>query len=538
MKNPNLPLILYFVTTFAFASADNPLYASFVQCLSEQGISNDVASQIVSNPNTPQFSTVLNSYIRNRRFNTSATPRPGLIVAPTSEAHVVAAVVCAVRLEIHLRIRSGGHDYEGTSYVSGERRFAMLDMSNFRSIDVDAAGRTAWVGSGALIGELYYRIWEKSNTLAFPAGVCPTVGVGGHIAGAGYGNMLRKHGVTSDHVLDARVVDASGRILDRASMGEDLFWAIRGGGGASFAVVLAYRIALVPVPPTVTVFQIEKFRSEDAAELVHEYQQAVSAMDDELFVRVLIQPITRNRTRTVRATFIGQYLGPAQNLLNVTARYFPKLGLTISSCHEMPWIQSVLYWDDRTNLTRSPEELLNRNPNSAGYLKRKSDYVKKPIPVNGLNRMFDEIIRVGRVGMVFNSYGGVNSRIPATATPFPHRDGNLFKIQYSVNWDNGSDSEDFVRQSRELYEFMTPYVSENPRQAYFNYRDLDIGVMPAGESSYGQGKVYGEKYFKENFDRLVRIKTRVDPRNFFRNEQSIPTAQRSGGDAVARRVNA
>ncbi|GER24662.1 FAD-binding Berberine family protein [Striga asiatica] len=394
MKKPNLPLFLYFLTSFAFASADNPpLYASFVQCLSEQKIPNDVASQIVSTPNTPQFSTVLNSYIRNRRFNTSATPRPGLIVAPTSEAHVSATVVCAVRLEIHLRIRSGGHDYEGTSYVSGERRFAMLDMSNFRSIDVDAAGRTAW-------------------------------------------------------------------------------------------------------------------------------------------------PITRNRTRTVRATFVGQYLGPGRNLLNVTARYFPKLGLTRSSCHEMPWIQSVLYWDDRTNLTRSPEELLNRNPNSAGYLKRKSDYVKKPIPVNGLNRIFDEIIRGGQVGMVFNSYGGVNSRIPATATPFPHRDGNLFKIQYSVSWDNGSDSEDFVRQSRELYEFMTPYVSENPRQAYFNYRDLDIGVMPAGESSYGQGKVYGEKYFKENFDRLVKIKTRVDPRNFFRNEQSIPTAQRGGGDAVGRRVNA
>ena len=70
---------------------------------------------------------------------------------------------------------------------------------------------------------------------------------------------------------------------------------------------------------------------------------------------------------------------------------------------------------------------------------------------------------------------------------------------------------------------MTPFVSKNPRGAFFNYRDLDLGIKNCnGKNSYAKGRVYGVKYFKDNFNRLVQIKTKVDPHNFFRNEQSIP----------------
>ena len=100
----------------------------------------------------------------------------------------------------------------------------------------------AWVQAGAILGELYTKIAEKSKTLAFPAGICSTVGAGGHISGGGYGNLIRKHELSVDHVVDAQFVDVNGKILNRSSMGEDLFWAIRGGGGASFGVILSYTI--------------------------------------------------------------------------------------------------------------------------------------------------------------------------------------------------------------------------------------------------------------------------------------------------------
>ncbi|CAA3007998.1 berberine bridge enzyme-like 21 [Olea europaea subsp. europaea] len=516
-----LLLVLSSLNSLSSAQSDS-LYDNFVQCLAQNNVPNDQISRIVYNPTNPSFTSVLESYIRNRRFNVSTTPKPSIIVTPVEESHVSATVLCAKKLGIQLKIRSGGHDYEGISYVSIVE-FVILDMFNFRSINIDMATETAWVGSGALLGELYYRISEKSNVHGFPGGVCPTVGVGGHLSGAGYGNMLRRHGLTVDHVIDAKIVDATGRVLDRKSMGEDLFWAIKGGGGASFGVILAYKIKLVPVPEVVTVFRIEKMMNQNATEAVYQYQTIADKIDNDLFIRVLLQPITRNKIRSVRATFIGLFLGDANRLLSATDSEFPLLGLKKADCKEMSWIYSVLFWSNFDNTTK-PEVLLSRTPDSVNFLKRKSDYVKTPISKSDLESLFKKMVEVGKVGMVFNSYGGRMSEIPESETPFPHRAGNIFKIQYSVNWEDEGEEADqnYIQQIREMYSYMAPFVSKNPREAYLNYRDLDIGTTDNGKDSYDQGKVYGVKYFKDNFNRLVKIKTMVDPDNLFRNEQSIP----------------
>ncbi|KAL0442427.1 UNVERIFIED_CONTAM: Berberine bridge enzyme-like 21 [Sesamum latifolium] len=108
------------------------------------------------------------------------------------------------------------------------------------------------------------------------------------------------------------------------------------------------------------------------------------------------------------------------------------------------------------------------------------------------------MVEIGKVGLVFNSYGGRMSEIPESETPFPHRAGNIFKIQYSVNWNEEGEEADknYIDQVRQLYSFMEPFVSKNPREAYLNYRDLDIGTTDNGKNSYSEGQVYGVKYFK------------------------------------------
>ncbi|CAA7041758.1 unnamed protein product [Microthlaspi erraticum] len=169
------------------------------------------------------------------------------------ETHVQAAVVCAKKLQLHLRLRSGGHDYEGLSFVAENvTPFVIIDLSKLRQVDVDLDSNSAWAHAGATIGEVYY-----------------SLGMGGHLVGGAYGSMMRKFGLGADNVLDARIVDADGQILDRAAMGEDVFWAIRGGGGGGFGVILAWKIKLVLVTATVTVFTVTKMLEQDGTRVLY-----------------------------------------------------------------------------------------------------------------------------------------------------------------------------------------------------------------------------------------------------------------------------
>ena len=371
--------ILPLLSIFLLLSLSRQVSASesFIHCLLNHSQPSHPISAAIYTPNNGSFSSVLQAYIRNLRFNTTTTRKPFLIVTALHESHIQAAIVCAQTHNLQMKIRSGGHDFEGVSYVA-EVPFFILDMFNLRSIHVDLKSETAWVQAGATLGEVYYRIFEKSKIHGFPAGVCPTVGVGGHFSGGGYGNMMRKYGLSVDNIIDAQIVDVNGRLLNRKSMGEDLFWAIR-GGGASFGVVVSYQIKLVRIPEIVIVFKVTKTLEQNATDIVYKWEQVANKLDENLFIRLILDVVNgTNKVKTGRATFVALFLGDSEQLLSVMKKSFPELGLQKSDCNETSWVQSVLFWTNFP-LGTPNDVLLSRKPQVLTYLKRKSNYVKEPI---------------------------------------------------------------------------------------------------------------------------------------------------------------
>ncbi|KAL3742437.1 hypothetical protein ACJRO7_017850 [Eucalyptus globulus] len=530
MKMVNFTLHHHFAFLFLLAAPMVAFAAStpddFLQCLSIHSGNTSAISKLVYTPINSSYYSVLDITIQNLRFLTPSAPKPNYIVTPLDVSHVQASIICSRQCGLQMRTRSGGHDYEGLSYLS-EVPFVILEMANLQAISVEAEDKTAWVQSGATIGELYYRIAEKSKTLGFPAGLCPTVGVGGHFSGGGYGTLLRKYGLAADNVIDAQLVDAQGRLLDRESMGEDLFWAIRGGGGGSFCVVVSWKVKLVPVPSTVTVFKILRTLEQNATKLVHQWQLVANKLPDDIFITLMLQSYNSslNGTMTMQATFHTLYLGGADSLLEVTSSRFPELNVTRQDCNEMSWIESVLNF---AGFSGEPlEVLLNRSSNTKIFFKNKSDYVKEPIPESGLEGMWERFFEEdqGVPMMIWDPYGGKMAEISESAIPFPHRAGVLYMIQHTTGWTTGGNlvAPKHVSWIRSFYRYMAQYVSKSPREAYINYRDLDIGMNNViGDTSYKQASVWGKKYFKNNFDRLVQVKTAIDPDNFFWHEQSIP----------------
>ncbi|KAG9149055.1 hypothetical protein Leryth_010653 [Lithospermum erythrorhizon] len=444
-------------------------HEDFLHCFQSQTI-NISFSNILHTHENSSYSSLLLSSIQNLRFASLSSPKPIFIITPSKEYEIRAVILCSKLHGLQIRVRCGGHDYEGLSYVS-KLPFVIIDMRNLKSISIDTKNKVAW------------------------------------ISGGGIGTLVRKYGIAADNIIDARIMNVKGDILDRKSMGEDLFWAIRGGGVASFGVLLEWKFNLVDVPSIVSAFRVNRTLEQNATKIVHKWQEILPNFGKDLFIRVSITRLEyENGKRTVQVTFESLYLGGVGKLFKKIEEIFPELGLKREDCSEMSWIDSALYFS---------------------MLPSGATLDDLPIPEFALEGLWKKFFvdEAKEAQLIFHPYGGRMDEIKDDEIPFPHRKGNLFEIQHLVYWDekDNKKSMKFINWIRNLYDYMTPYVSKSPRAAYFNYRDLDLGVNNEKRSSYAQASIWGIRYFKGNFFKLAQVKTKVDPENFFRSEQSIPT---------------
>ena len=168
--------------------------------------------------------------------------RPTFIVKAAGAGDVARTVVLARDAGMSLAVRSGGHSVAGHSTVDGG---IVLDLSSMKGLHIDAERQTAWAQPGLTAGE--YSDAAAAHGLATPFGDAGSVGVAGLTLGGGIGWLVRKFGLTIDALQAVEIVTADGRLLTaNADQHQDLFWAVRGGGG-NFGVVTRFQFKLYPV---------------------------------------------------------------------------------------------------------------------------------------------------------------------------------------------------------------------------------------------------------------------------------------------------
>ncbi len=192
-------------------------------------------------------------YNKDRQiFNRAIQRFPSVIAYCEDYGDVSSAIQCARENDIPIRIRSGGHNYEG--YSVGDRVF-VIDISKLDSIKIDYESGTVTVGGGVTMSKLYDTV--SGQGYPFPGGTCPTVCVSGFCLGGGWGLTARKLGLGCDALLEVRLIDCNGKlIIASAHCNQDLFWALRGAGGGNFGVAVSFTFRLPPRTGRVSFFEL------------------------------------------------------------------------------------------------------------------------------------------------------------------------------------------------------------------------------------------------------------------------------------------
>jgi FAD/FMN-containing dehydrogenase len=213
-----------------------------------------------------------------RVLNRQMDKFPALIVQPRGAADVKLAVDFARASNLLVAVKCGGHSPSGSSTCNDG---LLIDLSLLRGVQVDVDARQARVLGGSLLGDLDHE--AMSRGLVTTAGTVSHTGVGGLTLGGGFGRVARRFGLSLDNVRGVEIVTARGEILHaNQDENEDLYWAVRGGGG-NFGVVTAFDFDLHPMQREV-IGGVLAFPFEQARQVLEFYSDYASEAPDELYL--------------------------------------------------------------------------------------------------------------------------------------------------------------------------------------------------------------------------------------------------------------
>jgi FAD/FMN-containing dehydrogenase len=417
-------------------------------------------------------------------YNALIDRRPAVIVRPAATEDVAAVVRFAREQELPLSIRGGGHSVSGNAACEAG---VMLDMSKMKGIQKDVASRTATADAGLTLGD-YDKATTAQNFVS-PMGIVSKTGIAGLTLGGGMGWLMGKYGLACDNLIGADVVTAEGKTV-RASEEEnsDLLWGLRGGGG-NFGVVTKFQYRLHPLEPMLGGLLIHPV--EKAPELLRFYRDVTQDLPDELIVYAAM--LTAPDGNPVCAMVVAYMGDPAkgEKALEKIRAFGPPVADTVAV---VPFVQHQSMFDD-------------------AYPRGQFHYWKSGF----MNAVTDEAIdalvdqfhhrATPLTHFVLEHMHGAATRVPETATAFPHRFVSYNLGAFSI-WDNAKDEDAGREWVAGFWPAVKPYLTGG---VYVNY----LGQEGADRVREAYGPVY---------DRLAALKRKYDPTNFFRLNQNIPPA--------------
>ena len=417
--------------------------------------------------------------------------RPALILRCMGTSDVIKAVKFAQEHHLEPSVRGGGHNVAGNAVCDNG---LMIDLSGMKSVRVDTARKTARAEPGVTWRQ--FDLETQAFGLASTGGLVSSTGVAGFTLGGGIGWLVRKHGLALDNLVSAEVVTADGKVVT-ANMSEntDLFWGVRGGGG-NFGIVTSFEFQLHQVGPIV-IGGLIAYRAEDGQALLRFYRDYVKQAPDELtmlFVYLTAPPLPffpkevhGSHLAAIALCYSGE-IQEGERILDPLRKFGKPVADVIQP---MPYtvLQSML--DEA-----APPGLQNYWKSS--YIYELSDAAIDMILLHGKK------ISSPLSAIHIHQLGGAMRRVGDDATAFSHRDAP-FALNIVSSWQNPSENDTHVKWTRDFLAGVQKFGTG----AYVNF---------LGEE--GQDRVK-EAYGKEKYRKLVELKRKYDPSNFFHLNQNI-----------------
>ena len=429
-------------------------------------------------------------------WNAMIDRRPAYIAKCAGVADIRACVRFAREHELLTSVRGGGHNVGGNALCDDG---LVIDLSNMNSVRVDPSTNSVAVEPGARLGEVDHETQEFG--LIVPSGIVTTTGAAGLTLGGGLGWLSRAWGLTADHLLAADIVTAEGELVTASEdQNQDLFWAIRGGGG-NFGIVCRFEFQAREFGPIAACGPVFYPMSE-APQVLQFYRQFTAAEPRNVTTFAVMRraPAAPFLDPAVHGTpiigIVAAYGGPAEEGMEAL-RPIKEFGNPLADLiMPKPYV--------------AHQSLFDAGQPDGGYYYWKSHFFDQLT-----DEMLDAMIRAGEAIespmsiLVLAHLAGAVAQVSDDDTAYPNRQAP-FTMNINGSWSDPSDSEQHTDWVKDTHSLLTPYATGS---AFMNF--------VADEGKDAVVAIYGE----EKYRRLQVVKDKWDPANFFRFNQNIkPTS--------------